>query len=167
VASLSETADHASKKIRQPVFFNGTERLLIFQKKALTLRELITFWPTAQAHIILNSGPASLLIPPRSDVVHAVTHQIRETVKRVAHFRKIMHGQAHEHDDHSHPDHRIQHNLAADRYDVLGQERGAKDFADNQHTTKAGARLNAESVVEGLKQLKDCPLSTYLGASAP
>ena len=41
--------------------------------------------------------------------------------------------------------------------------RSAKDtatyFADNQHTTKAGARLNAEAVVEGLKQLKNCPLA--------
>jgi rhamnogalacturonan acetylesterase len=58
-------------------------------------------------------------------------------------------------------------NLAADRYDALGQAQGAKYFADNQHTTKAGARLNAESVVEGLKLLKDCPLGGYLGAGAP
>lgn len=49
--------------------------------------------------------------------------------------------------------------LAADRYDALGQKPADKYFFDYQHTTKAGARLNAEAVVEGLKQLKDCPLA--------
>jgi lysophospholipase L1-like esterase len=58
-------------------------------------------------------------------------------------------------------------NLAADRYDALGQEQAAKYFSDNQHTTKAGARLNAESAVEGLKRLKDCPLAGCLGPAAP
>ena len=56
--------------------------------------------------------------------------------------------------------------IAADRYDALGQEKAANYFADNQHTTKAGARLNAESVVEGIRRLKDCPLVNDL-ASAP
>ena len=57
--------------------------------------------------------------------------------------------------------------LAANRYDALGQEQAAKYFFDYQHTTKAGARLNAESVVEGLKQLKDCPLADDLAPAAP
>ncbi len=57
--------------------------------------------------------------------------------------------------------------LAANRYDALGQEPAAKYFFDNQHTTKAGARLNAESVVAGLKQLKDCPLANDLAPAAP
>lgn len=52
--------------------------------------------------------------------------------------------------------------IAANRYDALGKEKATPYFADHQHTTKAGARLNAESVVEGLKQLKECPLATYL-----
>ena len=56
--------------------------------------------------------------------------------------------------------------IAADRFDALGQQEAAKYFADNQHTTKAGARLNAEAVVEGLKQLKDCPLAGDLLAAA-
>lgn len=34
--------------------------------------------------------------------------------------------------------------------------------ADNTHTSPAGASLNAQSVVEGLRQLKDCPLTGYL-----
>ena len=57
--------------------------------------------------------------------------------------------------------------LAADRYDALGQEQAAKYFFDSQHTTKAGARLNAESVVEGLKQLKDCSLAGDLAPATP
>jgi hypothetical protein len=57
--------------------------------------------------------------------------------------------------------------LAANRYDALGQEQAAKYFIDNQHTTKAGARLNAEAVVEGLKQLKGCPLASALAPVAP
>jgi lysophospholipase L1-like esterase len=57
--------------------------------------------------------------------------------------------------------------LAANRYDALGQEPAAKYFFDNQHTTKAGARLNAESVVAGLKQLKDCPLANDLAPAVP
>jgi rhamnogalacturonan acetylesterase len=52
--------------------------------------------------------------------------------------------------------------LAANRYDALGQEQAARYFSDNQHTTRAGARLNAESVVESVKQLQDCSLAKYL-----
>jgi lysophospholipase L1-like esterase len=56
--------------------------------------------------------------------------------------------------------------IAADHYDALGQEKTATYFNDYQHTKKNGARLNAESVVEGIKQLTDCPLRNDL-ASAP
>ena len=34
--------------------------------------------------------------------------------------------------------------------------------ADNTHTSAAGAELNAECVVEGLRELKDCKLKDYL-----
>src|SRR6185312_11041117 len=34
--------------------------------------------------------------------------------------------------------------------------------ADNTHTSLAGAELNAQSVIEGLRQLKDCPLANDL-----
>jgi rhamnogalacturonan acetylesterase len=57
--------------------------------------------------------------------------------------------------------------LAADQYDALGREQTAQCFADNQHTTRAGAKINAQSVVEGLKQLKDCPLVNDLAPVAP
>ena len=56
--------------------------------------------------------------------------------------------------------------FAADRYDALGEEKTATYFNDNQHTKKIGARLNAECVVEGIKQLKHCPLADDL-AGAP
>ena len=45
--------------------------------------------------------------------------------------------------------------------------KAAAYFADNQHTTKAGARLNAEVVAEGLKQLKDCKLADDLTRPSP
>jgi rhamnogalacturonan acetylesterase len=57
--------------------------------------------------------------------------------------------------------------LAANHYDALGQDKAAKYFFDSQHTTKAGAKLNAEAVVEGLKQFKDCPLANDLAPAAP
>jgi lysophospholipase L1-like esterase len=38
--------------------------------------------------------------------------------------------------------------------------------ADNTHTSPAGAELNAESVIAGLKQLKDCPLAGFLKPDA-
>jgi lysophospholipase L1-like esterase len=52
--------------------------------------------------------------------------------------------------------------LAADRYDVLGQANMRQYFADLQHATKAGARINAEAVTEGLSKLQDCPLASNL-----
>jgi len=52
--------------------------------------------------------------------------------------------------------------LAANNYDALGQRTAASYFADNQHTTKAGAKLNADAVIAGLRQLKNCPLANYL-----
>lgn len=57
--------------------------------------------------------------------------------------------------------------LACDRFDALGQEKTRAYFNDPQHTTKLGARVNAESVVVGLKRLKDCPLAGFLLPSAP
>jgi rhamnogalacturonan acetylesterase len=49
--------------------------------------------------------------------------------------------------------------IACDRYDALGgQDKVRPYFNDQQHTTKLGAKVNAESFVAGLKQLKDVPL---------
>ena len=49
------------------------------------------------------------------------------------------------------------------RYDVLGQTSVEPLFADpHTHTSRAGAELNAEAVVSGLKALPNNPLASYL-----
>jgi lysophospholipase L1-like esterase len=57
--------------------------------------------------------------------------------------------------------------ISADHFDALGQEKASTYFNDFQHTRKIGAKLNAASVVEGLKQLKDCPLADDLVSDTP
>ncbi|MCO6491488.1 MAG: sulfatase-like hydrolase/transferase [Phaeodactylibacter sp.] len=54
--------------------------------------------------------------------------------------------------------------IVAEKYEAIGKEQvGAQFFLeDHTHTTEAGARLNAASVVEGLKELEGCPLKNYL-----
>ncbi|HTK38594.1 MAG TPA: rhamnogalacturonan acetylesterase [Pyrinomonadaceae bacterium] len=55
--------------------------------------------------------------------------------------------------------------IIAERYEKEGQEKVAGTYftsKDHTHTTPAGARLNAASVVEGLKKLKKVPLRKYL-----
>jgi len=55
--------------------------------------------------------------------------------------------------------------IIARRYDALGQAQVETLFADPQtHTTRAGAELNAECVVAGLKALPGDPLRFYLSA---
>jgi len=53
--------------------------------------------------------------------------------------------------------------IIADKYDAMGADK-AKEFfpGDHTHTNEAGAKLNAASVIEGLKQLKGCGLNKYL-----
>ena len=51
----------------------------------------------------------------------------------------------------------------ARRYDALGQPQVERMFADkNTHTTKEGARLNAEVVTAGLRALPGAPLDPFL-----
>ena len=53
--------------------------------------------------------------------------------------------------------------IIADRYDALGPEKVEPLFADpNTHTSRAGAELNAECVVAGLKALPGQPLTPFL-----
>jgi lysophospholipase L1-like esterase len=53
--------------------------------------------------------------------------------------------------------------LVAVRYEKLGQEKVNALFSgDHTHTSPAGARINAEAVVEGLQGLKECPLCRLL-----
>jgi len=53
--------------------------------------------------------------------------------------------------------------ITGNKYDSLGPEK-VKDlfYKDHTHTNEEGARLNAASVIEGLKQLKTCPLKKYI-----
>jgi lysophospholipase L1-like esterase len=58
--------------------------------------------------------------------------------------------------------------LIADRYDVLGPAKVDPLFGDpHTHTTAAGAELNAECVIAGLKALRDDPLAPYLKEEKP
>ena len=52
--------------------------------------------------------------------------------------------------------------ITANKYDALGQTATRPYFNDNQHSRKAGAKLNAESVATGIRELKDCPLAQDL-----
>jgi lysophospholipase L1-like esterase len=55
--------------------------------------------------------------------------------------------------------------LIADRYDRIGPEKVTASYfppREATHTNAAGARFNADCVVEGLKALDGCPLSAYL-----
>jgi lysophospholipase L1-like esterase len=55
--------------------------------------------------------------------------------------------------------------LIADRYDALGPEKVEPLFADpHTHTSRAGAEVNAECVIQGLKALPDDPLAKYFSA---
>jgi lysophospholipase L1-like esterase len=51
----------------------------------------------------------------------------------------------------------------AAEYEKMGQEKVNAFFpADHTHTNEAGARLNVEKVIEGIKQLKKCDLKKYI-----
>jgi beta-galactosidase len=55
--------------------------------------------------------------------------------------------------------------IVAKHYDSEGSDKVAAEYfteKDHTHTTAAGAKLNAACVIEGLKELKDCPLLKYL-----
>ncbi len=57
--------------------------------------------------------------------------------------------------------------IIARHYDELGTEKVEPLFGDpHTHTSAAGAELNAQCVVEGLKALKENPLESYLRAEA-
>lgn len=51
--------------------------------------------------------------------------------------------------------------ISADKYDALGQDGAKPLFNDFQHSRKAGAKLNAESVAAGIRQL-NIPLAQDL-----
>jgi lysophospholipase L1-like esterase len=58
--------------------------------------------------------------------------------------------------------------IVADRYDALGQKKVEPLFADEHtHTSAAGAELNAECVIAGLKALTNNPLAPCLREVKP
>jgi lysophospholipase L1-like esterase len=57
--------------------------------------------------------------------------------------------------------------IIAQRYDELGAEKVEPLFADpHTHTSRAGAELNAEAVIAGLKGLADNPLAHFFSEKA-
>jgi lysophospholipase L1-like esterase len=53
--------------------------------------------------------------------------------------------------------------ITADKYDAMGPDLVKTFFpGDHTHTNKEGAAINAASVVEGLRKIKDCSLNGYL-----
>ncbi len=54
--------------------------------------------------------------------------------------------------------------ISAKQFEVIGPEKVKELYflEDHTHTTPAGAQLNAASVVEGLRSLKNCPLAAFL-----
>ncbi len=54
--------------------------------------------------------------------------------------------------------------IIAKHYDAIGQEKVTKEFfvSEHTHTSLAGAKLNAQCVVEGIQALKDCPLAGFV-----
>ncbi|HSU31448.1 MAG TPA: GDSL-type esterase/lipase family protein [Bryobacteraceae bacterium] len=58
-------------------------------------------------------------------------------------------------------------NIIAERYDSMAPEAVNPLFGDpHTHTTREGAELNAESVVAGLKELKNDPVAPYLSSQS-
>jgi rhamnogalacturonan acetylesterase len=52
--------------------------------------------------------------------------------------------------------------ITSDKYDKLGPEETKKLFpGDHTHTNVEGATINAASVAEGIKAIKDCPVNKY------
>ena len=54
--------------------------------------------------------------------------------------------------------------IVAQRYEEIGPDKVKQLYflEDHTHTTPAGAQLNAASLVEGLRKIKNCPLKAFL-----
>ncbi len=55
--------------------------------------------------------------------------------------------------------------IVSQRYEALGEEKVLAELftaADHTHTTPAGAEVNADAVIEGIRGLKDCALSGFV-----
>lgn len=54
--------------------------------------------------------------------------------------------------------------LTARKFDLIGQEDAKRYYKDLVHTSKEGAIMNAESVIEGIGQLDECNLKSFLNS---
>jgi rhamnogalacturonan acetylesterase len=55
--------------------------------------------------------------------------------------------------------------MIAEKYDAAGQDAVTKQYfppGETEHTNWAGAKLNAQTIVEGIRGLKGCDLANYL-----
>jgi hypothetical protein len=54
-------------------------------------------------------------------------------------------------------------NVIGDAFEKIGKEKTASFFPkEHTHTNREGAMLNANIVINGIKNLKDCKLKNYL-----
>ncbi len=51
---------------------------------------------------------------------------------------------------------------SAAKFDAMGKEKAASYYVDSVHTTREGAYLNGDAVIEGLRDLPGCPLNKFL-----
>lgn len=54
--------------------------------------------------------------------------------------------------------------LTARKFDLIGQEDAKRYYKDLVHTSKEGAIMNAKSVIEGIGQLDECNLKSFLNS---
>ncbi|WP_236689356.1 rhamnogalacturonan acetylesterase [Dysgonomonas macrotermitis] len=52
--------------------------------------------------------------------------------------------------------------ISAEKLDAMGETAGRNLFKDSVHTTEEGAKINGQSVVDGLKKIPDFSLNQYL-----
>lgn len=52
--------------------------------------------------------------------------------------------------------------IAAKKFETIGEEKTKSHYMDMVHTSKEGAMINAEAVIEGIRYLEKCRLKNYL-----
>lgn len=52
--------------------------------------------------------------------------------------------------------------IAAKKFETVGEEKTKSHYMDMVHTSKEGAIINAEAVIEGIRYLEKCRLKSYL-----
>jgi unsaturated rhamnogalacturonyl hydrolase len=55
-----------------------------------------------------------------------------------------------------------ENDLAATKFEALGEQEAKKLYKDSVHTIYGGAIINCEAIIQGVRNLTDCPLNKYL-----